>query len=233
MRVGILLGLSALLPPGAWAQARPAVADVLRNVSRNYKAVTRYEFTVDATSTEIGSHDTYHMEFAFKAPNMYRMVGSLPAFSIPDPNFAQATLVYDGSDVWFYLPKVNRYGSFSSSALTAGNSGDLGDLKPEAMDRFVMGRFRRAADFAGGAQLLREESIEIAHAKVNCLVVMVLTRDSESPYTWWIDKTRYRILREDHEGTRSLYTSIRLDEPIRDEVFKFEPPPGAEKLATQ
>jgi outer membrane lipoprotein-sorting protein len=227
MRIVILFGL--LLPHAAWAQAPSRGVEILRRVGAAYKAVSRYEFTVDAT--ENGGRDTYHMEFSFKAPNKYRMQGSIPALSIPDPNFKEATIVYDGSDVWFYFPKTNAYGSFPSSALNGG--GDLGDLKPEVMDRFMTARFRGAAGYTKGVQFLREESIEVAKAKVPCLVVMVLTGASESPYTWWIDKVRYRVLREDHEGTTSIFTSIRLEEPIRDELFKFEPPEGAKKLGTQ
>ncbi len=221
----IIIGLSAMLPSAAWAQARPSVAEILQRVGRNYKAVSKYEFTVDATATENGNRETYHMEFAFKAPDKYRMQGSIPALNVPDPSFKQATIVYDGSDVWFYFPKSNQYGSFSSSAL----KGDLGDLKPEAIDRLMMGRFRRAGDFTRTAQFLREEPI----GKNACFVVMVLTGDNESPYTWWIDKTGYRVLREDHADSRSMFTSIKLDEPVADERFKFEPPAGAKKLGTQ
>ena len=180
MRVFLAIALFTIFPSAAWAQAPLGVAEILQRVGRNYKAVSRYELIVDAT--EDGSRETYHMEFAFKAPDKYRMQGSIPALSVPDPSFKQATIVYDGSDVWFYFPKSNQYGSFPSSAL----KGDLGDLKPEAIDRFMMGRFRRAADFAHSAELLREEPI----AKSACFVVIVLTGDNESPYTWWIDKTR-------------------------------------------
>jgi outer membrane lipoprotein-sorting protein len=201
------------------------VAEILQRVGRNYKAISRYEFTVDATATENGSRENYHMEFDFKAPDKYRMQGSIPALSVPDPAFKQATIVYDGSDVWFYFPKSNQYGSFSADAL----KGDLGDLKPEAMDRLMMSRFRRAADFGRRSQVLRQEPI----GKSLCFVVMVLTGDSESPYTWWIDKASYRVLREDHEGSRSVFTSIKLDEPIREELFKFEAPAGAKKLGSQ
>jgi outer membrane lipoprotein-sorting protein len=201
------------------------VAEILQKVGRNYKAVSKYEFTVDATATENGSRENYHMEFAFQAPDRYRMQGSIPALSVPDPSFKQATIVYDGSDVWFYFPKSNQYGSFSAGAL----KGDLEDLKPEAIDRLMIGRFRLAAEFTHSAQLLREEPI----GKSACFVVIVLTGDNESPYTWWIDKAGYRVLREDHAGSRSIFTSVKLDEPIPEERFKFEPPAGAKKLGPQ
>jgi hypothetical protein len=63
--------------------------------------------------------------------------------------------------------------------------------------------------------------------------VIVLTGDNESPYTWWIDKASYRILREDHAGSKSIFTSIKLDDPIREERFRFEAPAGSKKLGTQ
>jgi outer membrane lipoprotein-sorting protein len=224
MRQAIAFGLFAFFSRGAFAQAKPDAAEILKKVANNYKTVSTYEFKID--STENGSAS--HMEFAFQSPDKYRIQGAIPGMD-PDKNFSEGTITYDGSVVWFYLPKLNQYGSFPSAALTTANS-DLGDLKPEFVDEALMGRYRRAADFVGGAKLLREESIEIAGAKVLCYVVTVSADTSETPYTWWIDKTRFRILREDHKGTRALFTTIKLDEPVREELFKFEPPPGAQKL---
>ena len=56
-------------------------------------------------------------------------------------------MVYDGSALWFYLPKTNQYGSVPASALTADAPGDLGDMRPEAVDEFMMLRFARLANW--------------------------------------------------------------------------------------
>ncbi|HTA69548.1 MAG TPA: hypothetical protein VK776_14765 [Bryobacteraceae bacterium] len=95
-----------------------------------------------------------------------------------------------------------------------------------------MWRYRHAEDFTKGAKFLREESIEITGAKIACFVLTVAP-SGKLEYTWWVDKQKYRVLREDDAGNRAVFTSIRLNEPIRDELFKFEPPPGAKKLEPQ
>jgi hypothetical protein len=39
--------------------------------------------------------------------------------------------------------------------------GDFGDLRPEAIDNFMMSRYRDAGDYTGGTTLLREETTDI------------------------------------------------------------------------
>jgi outer membrane lipoprotein-sorting protein len=142
-------------------------------------------------------------------------------------------MIHDGSTLWFYLPKSNQYASIPAPALSANGAGDSGDMRPEAVDHFLMWRYRSAGDFVKGAKLLREESIEIGPAKVACYVVTVSPPDLGFVYTWWVDKQNYRIVREDDPGNSAVFTSIRINEPIRDELFKFEPPRGARKMETQ
>jgi outer membrane lipoprotein-sorting protein len=169
------------------------------------------------------------VRLAFQGPGKYRIQGSLPGLGLDSPEFEEATVVYDGSAVWFYLPKLNRYASIPASQLTADAPGDLGDLRPEAIDEFLLGRYRRAADAAGGSRFLRNETIEIGGAKAACYVLTVSPGGS-APYTWWVDQKRYRILREDHGDTSAVFTTIKLGEPLGDEVFRFVPPAGAKKL---
>lgn len=168
------------------------------------------------------------MKFAFKAPSRYRMEGSAPGLGLGSPEFEEAIVVYDGTAVWWYLPKLNRYVTFPASELTADAPGDLGDLRPEAMDEFVRGRYR-GATAADSARLLRSETIAAGGAPVACYVVEVSLGGS-SPYTWWVDQKRYRILHEDHGETSTVFTSIKLGEPLGDDLFRFVPPPGAKKL---
>ncbi len=137
-------------------------------------------------------------------------------------------MVFDGSAVSFYLPKTKQYGSIPASALNANDAGDLGDLKPEAMDDFMVSRYRSAADLVPGASFLREEGIDFGGAKVDCYVISVSLRGAA--HTWWVDSKRYLILREYDAGSSSVFTTIKLGEPLPDELFKFEIPAGALKL---
>lgn len=229
MRAVIQFMLLALFLHGAEAQTQPEVAEILKKVSETYKAVSQYELEVDATTNEDGKRVTLHMHFAFKAPDKYRMEGLGPGMS-PLGADGYAVIVDDGSVIWFYLPKPNQYGSIPAGALAPNASGDLGDLMPEVMDHFLMWRYRGAPDFTDGAKFLREDSIEIAGAQVACYVVTFLAQKRGLPYTWWVDKKGYRVLREDHAENSALFTSIKLNEPIRDELFRFEAPPGARKV---
>lgn len=234
MRGEIRLGLFALLLQTAWAQTPPDVSEILKKVGETYKASSRYEFEIDATGREgaNGARTTFHTHIAFSAPNKYRMEGALPGLSVQDTDLSDGIMIHDGSTLWFYLPKSNQYASIPAARITADAPGDLGDMMPEAVDHFLMWRYRSAGDFVKGAKFLREESIEIVGAKVACFVLTVAP-DSKLEYTWWVDKQTYRIVREDDAGNSAVFTSIRLNEPIRDELFKFTPPRGAQKMEAQ
>jgi outer membrane lipoprotein-sorting protein len=222
----------ALLLRVALAQTQPDVAQILKKVSETYKAASQYELVGDATSHDArtGKDGTSHMRVAFQAPNRYRIEGGVPGMSVGDSDLSEGVIIDDGVEVWFYLPKSNQYGSFSASALTADAPGDLGDLRPEAVDYFMMGRYRGAADLTAGSKFLREDVIEVAGTKVTCYVVTVSPDRRGSARSWWIDKKRYRILREDQAGSSIVFTAIRLGEPLATELFRFVPPPGARKI---
>lgn len=234
MRRTIRFALFALLLRAALTQTQPDAAEILKKVGETYKAASQYEFVADATihAEATGADAAFHIFFAFKAPDRYRMQGRMPGVTLENLDLGEAVIVHDGSAVWFYFPKSNRYGSIPASASPAGASGDLGDLSPSAMDHFMMWRYRGAADFADKSKLLREDAIDVAGAKVACYVVTVSPRRG-SAYTWWVDKKRYRILREDRAGSSTVFTAIKLGEPLPDELFEFEPPPGARKAEVE
>jgi hypothetical protein len=48
-------------------------------------------------------------------------------------------------------------------------------------------------------------------------------------YTWWVDKKNSRILREDHAGSSAVFTTIQLNDPVSDDLFKFTPPMARRK----
>ena len=128
-----------------------------------------------------------------------------------------------------YLPKANQYFSFSADQLA--NDDELSAHAPDAMDRVAMLKYRVAADFIEGAELIREEEIQAGAANVACYVVSVPEKPP-GPYTWWVDQKSHRVLREvTSEGTTE-YTTIELGEELPDSLFKFEPPPGARKIDT-
>jgi outer membrane lipoprotein-sorting protein len=235
MRRTIRLGLLTLLLRAASAQPQPDVAEILRKVSETYKAASQYEFVVDlkVRDEETATPVAGHVLFAFRSPNRYRVEGAIPGMSADFAAFGQAVIVYDGSTVWVYLPKSNQYTTIPISALTADAAGDLGDLRPEAMDNFMMWRYRGATRFAQGSKFLREEAIGIAGTQIDCYVLSISEKPGGSAYTWWVDRKRYLILREDLAGSSSVFTTIKLREQLPEDLFKFEPPPGARKLEVE
>jgi outer membrane lipoprotein-sorting protein len=217
-----LLGLLAASSCAAFGQQGSDVAETLKKVGETYRVT---EYVIEANATGRGSSG--HMRMAFKAPNRYRMEGA--SFG-NDPAFAEVVILDDGSTVWFYLPRSNQYASFPASELTDDAPGDLGDLRPAAMDSFMMSRYRDAGNYAEGAKLLREEVLEIAGLRQDCFVLQVNLHRDPAAYTWWVDKKSNRILREDHAGTSALFTTITLNGPIPDDIFEFTVPPGAKKI---
>jgi len=228
--IAATLGLTTLLAHTASAQTHPDLRQILQRVSDTYRAASQYELFAAATTHDDDTNDTARMHFAFKGPNRYRMEGALPGgMALDAAEFSQAVLVHDGSNLWFYLPKTNQYGSFSASQLTPDAGGDLGDLAPGFLDQMMLGRYRDAAAFPV-TSFLREEAVEFGGSKVACYVVTVSRSRNSTVYTWWIDKQTNYILREDNPGSSTVFTAIKINEPLADTLFRFDPPAGARKV---
>lgn len=223
--------LTLLLLRGAIAQTPPDVAAILKKVGQTYMAASQYEITGDGVAHEPRTNEAVplHMFFAFRSPDRYRLEGTVPGGHLP----VDGTIVDDGSAVWLYLPKLKQYGSIPASALDKPDSGDLSDLRPASMNAFVIGRYRGAAQFAPAAILLREEAIEFGGSKVECFVLSIAARQENAAFTWWVDAKRYLVLREDRKDSSFLFKTIKLGEALPNELFKYEPPPGAGKLELQ
>jgi hypothetical protein len=52
-------------------------------------------------------------------------------------------------------------------------------------------------------------------------VLTVSQKKGGVPYTWWVDKEQHRILREDNPGSSTVFTSIKLGEPLPDSLFNL------------
>lgn len=72
--------------------------------------------------------------------------------------------------------------------------------------------------------------LEFASAKVDCFVVSVSMHEpgyKEQSEMWWIEKARNRVLRIDYSVGSTIFTTISLNEPLQDDLFRFVPPPGS------
>jgi len=222
-----------LLVSAVCAEAQPDVGGILKKVSELYKGAAQYQIvaeTVGHKSEPQTADNSGRALFAFKPPNRYRMEGAIPGADRDAPELSGGVVIVDdASSVWFYMPKANQYGSFPASALTADAPGDLGDLRPAAVDHFIMYRYR-TADLNEETKYLRDETIDYAGAKVDCYVVSVSQRKGGFTCTWWVDKKSFLILREDDADSSVVFTSIKLNESLPDDLFKFVPPAGAQEI---
>jgi outer membrane lipoprotein-sorting protein len=226
MRWRIRLGLLVLLPCGAFAQTQTDVADILKKVGETYQAASEYELVVDFTPHEGAVTDgAMHALFAFKPPNKYRAEGRWPGMGMGP---GDSVAVHDGVNLWFYMPKENQYGSISGDKLTPDAPGDLGDASPEFMNLALQSGFARMANQAKNGKLLREESIVVGGSSASCYVIQGQIDGHDG--TLWVDKNRFVILRADTAEGKMVFTTIKLNEPLPDDLFKFTPPPGAKKV---
>jgi outer membrane lipoprotein-sorting protein len=217
-----LLGV-VLFGRTAIAQPQPDVTEILKKVGATYQAATEYEFVVDGTipADKNGTEASFHMLFAFKPPNKYRLEGAMPGMGF---GHSESIAVHDGVNLWFYMPKENQYGSIPGEKLTPGAPGDLGDASPE----FLNMAFRKSfGEMMKGAALVREENLSVNGARASCYVFE--TRSG----TFWVDKSRYVILQAQTGEARIVFTSVKLNESLPDDLFKFEPPPGAKRVEVQ
>lgn len=212
----------ALLMRTALAQPQPDIAEILNKVGETYQAATEYEFVIDGTMpADKGAKASFHMLFAFKPPNKYRMEGAMPGMGFGP---GESIAVHDGVNLWFYMPKENQYWSIPGEKLTPDAPGDLGDANPEFLNITLRKSF---SEMMKGGTLVREEDLVVNGTSASCYVFE--TRRG----TFWVDKSRYLILRADSGESRMVFTSIKLNQPLPEDLFKFQAPPGAKRVEAQ
>ena len=118
-RRSIRFAILALLLRTLSAQTQPDVAEILKQVAATYKAATQYEYVFDGTyhDEQTGKDAVFHGTYAFKAQDRYRIQRAIPDVIAGDSGFREGVIICDGTVVWFYLPKLDRYGSFSIRTL--------------------------------------------------------------------------------------------------------------------
>jgi outer membrane lipoprotein-sorting protein len=185
-----LMGLGVARLP---AQTTPDVAEILKKISATYK-VDRYEIDIAYTARK-GSPATSHVQISFSSPNRYRMQGNIPGVGMP-----QVQLISDGETLSMYDPASGQYASGALKEIE-NRPGDLPDIAPQAMDHYFMWRYRGATDFKDTAKFVREETIAVGGQNVPCYVLDLQAQR----LTWWVDKTQFRILREDSDESSGVF----------------------------
>ena len=215
--------LSALLAAPAFAQTPPSVGDILKKVENTYASLTQWDFEATITSTlEPGGQSTRPQRTAGKGSSLRRM-------EMGDANSGKILIVADGKNVWLYPAQPNRYSRKAQAPEP--------DEAFSYFDIFLL-PYRFGSANESEARLLREESIEIGSTQADCYVIQFQSPDRPRfVSTWWVDKRRFLVLRDDQEGgpaplvrSRTIWIRTQLD-GVPDDLFRFTPPPGAKEQA--
>jgi outer membrane lipoprotein-sorting protein len=222
MRLAGYTVLSALLSVPVLAQTPLSAGDILKKVENTYTSLTQWDFEATITSTlEPGGQFTRPVRAAGKGSSLRRM-------EMGDVNSGKILIVADGKSVWAYQAKPNQY--------TRKAQVQEPDEMLSYFEAFIL-EYRLAAADESDARLLREESIEIGNTKADCYVVQFQSpRLPRFVSTWWVDKRRFLVLRDDQEGgsdpsmvgSRTIWIRTQLD-GVPDDLFLFTPPPGAKE----
>jgi outer membrane lipoprotein-sorting protein len=192
----------------------------LKKVGETYRAAKEFELISDATESAVPGR----LVAAFRAPDRFRIEAADPNDDKADGSFGKIVIVGDRSSEWTYRPSENMYASIAGDRNLRRDFDEMADLE--------IGRFRTAGDAAPRAKMLREETIEIGGEKIVCFVVTLpvsMPQEGTSPHTWWIEKKSSHVVREEHAGGKVVFTTIKINEPLPDDLFRFVPPPGARK----
>jgi outer membrane lipoprotein-sorting protein len=220
------VALVAVLPfvasvPG---QAQIDVREALGKVGETYTSAAQYEFVIHTTSSDSASVP-FFLHVAVKKPDRLRMEVTLKERSKSDSraNPDDAITVADGEYTWIYSPKLAQYTKRK----------DASEFVSHAEAQLFI-RYCNAARGAGRARALREESLELDGRSVSCYVIEIGDDSRAEVHTWWIDKSRYLVLREDVAKGRyresAVYTVARMNEPLSPDLFVFSPPAGAKQV---
>ena len=222
MRLAACTVLSALLSVPGLAQAPLSAGQILKKVTNTYASLTEWDFEATVTSkVEPGGQFTRHLRAAGKGSSKRRM-------EIGDAHSGKAIVIADGVNVWAYEPQPNQY---TRKAQIQEPAGTL-----SYFDALILA-YRFGSAGGSDAKLLREESIEIGNTKANCYVIQFPGRPP-SVFTWWVDKRRFLVLRDDQAGgpdpsfvgSSTLWIRTQTS-GVPDDLFLFTPPPGAKERA--
>jgi outer membrane lipoprotein-sorting protein len=223
MRAAICLIVSSHYLRPALAQG-PNAAQVLQKVTESYLGATTWNFVGTVTTTVHGASVSRLVVSAGKEGGKLRselrVPGSLDGSSI---------IIADGANVWAYSPKHNQY---TKKAISDEPTGFLQYFKAPL---FI---YLTDADEMKTARLLREETLEVDGMVTPCFVIAVHRSRRPATTTWWIDKNRFLVLRDDQAGgldsdvggSRTVWITAKVNEPSPDDLFTFTPPSGARQV---
>lgn len=229
-----ILALLAAVAAAASGQTAP---EILKKAAETYQSLKSYQFEAEVVTESVSESNESRSRstkiFAAILPDRRRLESKGGQMS--------SLRVYDGHTVWEFRLGVNQFARQDQATYNPPKMNLLSD----PVDQY------QTLDKAEGAKLLREESIEAAGGARACWVVEVPPKLraggamlERSPTTYWVDKSTNLVLKEtvstkmkmpmmdkpQTSTTTTTYTVARINEPVPDELFHFQPPATAAEV---
>ena len=212
---------------------------VLEKVKATYSNMSEYTWSATVTEGQPSasgknSVDTASILVAVKKPNQFRWeVSGNGAARYTGMYVGEEVIVSDGRDVFWCDPKRKQYTKTRIGPLETP-MGSVSAFIKKIEDDFFLGYSLLGQNTA---KLLKEEAISRRDGVVDCYVVEITT-SSHTVFTWWVDKKRSVVVREDFEANgiaqprtltrRTEVNFVQIGGPIDERLFIFSPPAGAE-----
>ena len=225
----------------AFGQPAPDVAEVLQKVKTTYTDISQYRLSATITEEQVApsgkkSVAAASIKVTVQKPNHLNWeVSSSDAALITGIYVGEEVIVSDGTNVFWYLPKLRQYTRTPIGPLVT----PMGTVAAfiDHIEDLLFDRFKHVE--TDGAKLLREEAVPVGGSPIPCYVVEMATQ-FQKHFTWWIDKRSNVVMREVYElkgppGIQSLtrrtdFTVAQIGGSIDEQSFVFIPPPGARQV---
>ncbi len=239
MWAAIRFGLIAFTVRVAIAQTQPVAPDIVRKVIDLYKQASSFSLSVTTTRRSIADQQVTQevvlkFKLAAKLPDKLRMeADAASAAMLFDLGLeTEMVAVSNGRNSVAYFPQLNQY--------VIDNAEDASSVL-DSMRNSVLPPHGAKLE-AENARLLREASIATDAGPRTCYVIEI--PEEKEPgiypqsYTWWVEIGSNKLLREDRKRVAprgsdesiTVYQTVKLDEPVPEELFVFTPPLGARKV---
>jgi len=210
---------------GAVAQA-PDVATILTKVSDTFVKAKTYHFVGKAEVIRDGLPDldeSLQMEIVIRRQDRMR-------FSFQGKMLA----IVNGDQISLVDAETGESKTMKRQPMPVDTGRDEDLL--ENTDRGFIIRYRSFASVPQLARLLPEQTIEADGGRHACYVLEIRAKitdpeanragESKGVYTWWVDKDRFIVLREDMRSADGKYSSsivfsvAKVNEPLDESLFR-------------
>ena len=237
------------------APDQPDAVDLLKNVELTYGAMNTYSAKVNSTMAMngAGAQGKMNMETALTIT-----ADSTGRFRMESTGMMGMTVVYDGSNMWLYMPTANSYSKLplggASHAATMGG-GVFGAANAPV-------EYKSVTTGVKEAKILRSEKVHVNGSDADCWVISLeyegpgsnesaaaqtagmAFSDLARSRTLWVDKSRYLVYEDDSVAKMTMpntntsttmkqtskVESVAVNDPVSPNVFAFTPPADAREM---